>query len=122
MRRAAGAPVEALRVDDPDASDIFQLFAFGAVVERAKLVRLRIIAADRHVGAYGAVGFAFRFFDLLLREDAVYIKGHVVRAEMEADVVKSIKAVNGAAEQVLAEMILHFAEALLKVERAVHGS
>ena len=41
---------------------------------------------------------------------------------MKADVVKAVKAVNGAAEQVLAEMILHFAEALRKVERAVHGS
>ena len=117
MRRAAGADIVTLNGHDAHILLQVELAAVGHLREP---LRRRVLCPDRNVAIHGLVRKPLDVHELGPRELAVIVHRDRVFPEVEADVVKSVFAVDQSRNDVLARVALHAPEALRPVDFPAH--
>ena len=85
-----------------------------------QLLRCRVLCPDRHVAVHGLVRKPLDVHELGPRELAVIIHCDHIFSKVEADVVKSVFAVDQSGNDMLARVALHAPEALRPVDFPAH--
>ena len=118
VRRAAGAEIVTV---DLHKAQIFADLDLTSVNERRRFFFGREKGADRQILCHRFVGARLDLLQLLGRERQTRVDGHLVLAEMKADVFDAVELVRDPRKEMLAAVALHPVKAQRKIHFAAHG-